>query len=115
MSKTKPAAKAAENPERKLRVRPMNDQVLVKRLPKEEKIGSLFIPDTAQEKRDRAEVVAVGPGAWPPGRTVGKRLPMGVKKGDRVLVGKYSGQTIELHGEELHFVREDDLIAREEA
>ncbi len=89
--------------------KPLNDRVLVKRLESEEKTaGGLFIPDTAKEKPSRGEVVAVGPGKCDDS---GKRAPMSVKAGDKVLFNKYAGTEIKLDGEEHLVMREDDILA----
>ena len=92
-----------------VRLRPLNDRVLIKRLEeKEVKKGGIIIPDTAKEKPQEAEVTAVGPGKL---TEDGKRRPMGVKVGDRILFGKYSGSEIKLDGEEYLIMREDDILA----
>ncbi len=90
-------------------IRPLHDRVVVKRLEaKEEVRGGIIIPDTAREKPQEAEVIAVGPGKL---NEDGKRQPMDVKKGDRVLIGKYSGSEIKIDGEEHVIVREDEILA----
>jgi chaperonin GroES len=89
------------------RVRPLHDRVIVKRLEEEEKTkGGIIIPDTAKEKPQEGEVVAVGPGR----RDDGKVTALDVKAGDRVLFGKYSGTEIKLDGEEHLILREDDIL-----
>ena len=89
-------------------LKPLNDRVLVKRLESEERTASgLYIPDTAKEKPSKGEVVAVGPGKRD---EAGKLLPMDVKVGDRVLFGKYSGQTVKVGGEEFLVMREEDIM-----
>ena len=92
------------------KVRPLHDRVLVKRLGNEaEEIrGGIIIPDTAKEKPQEAEVVAVGPGKL---QEDGKRQPMDVKSGDRVLVGKYSGSEIKIDNDEFVILREDEILA----
>ena len=86
-----------------MKVKPLGDRVLVKRIETREEVrGGIIIPDTAKEKPQEAEVVAVGDG---------KRLPMSVKKGDRVLIGKYSGQDIKINDEEHTILREDEILA----
>ena len=86
-------------------IRPLHDRVLVKRLEEGEQVrGGIIIPDTAKEKPQEAEVVAVGPGKL---NDDGKRQPMDVKKGDRILIGKYSGSEIKLDGDELVILREE--------
>lgn len=92
-----------------VKVRPLHDRVLVKRLDQEEQIrGGIIIPDTAKEKPQEAEVVAVGPGKL---QEDGKRQPMDVKAGDRILVGKYSGSEIKIDNEEYVILREDEILA----
>ena len=91
------------------KLRPLHDRVVVKRLENETKTASgIVIPDNAAEKPDQGEVVAVGPGR----RTdKGDIVAMGVKVGDRVIFGKYSGQTVKVDGDELLVMKEDDLFA----
>ncbi len=90
-----------------MKIRPIHDRVIVKRLEEERKTASgIIIPDTAAEKPDTGEVVAVGKGKV----TEGKVLPLSVKVGDKVLFGKYSGQTVKVHGEELLVMREEDIM-----
>jgi len=90
-------------------VRPLNDRVLVKRLESEEKTkGGIIIPDAAKEKPFEGKVMAVGGGKKD---EKGKVIPLVVKKGDRVLFGKYSGTEIKIEGEEVVIVREDDILA----
>jgi chaperonin GroES len=92
-----------------MRIKPLSDRVLVKQIEaKEEARGGIIIPDTAKEKPQEAEVVAVGAGKLDDN---GKRVPMNVKKGDRVLIGKYTGQDIKIENEELTIVREDEILA----
>ena len=92
-----------------MKVKPLGDRVLVKRIEAQEEIrGGIIIPDTAKEKPQEAEVVAVGDGKLDDN---GKRLPMNVKKGDRVLIGKYSGQDIKINDEEHTILREDEILA----
>ena len=84
-------------------MKPINDRVVVKPAPAEEKTkGGIIIPDTAKEKPQRGEVIAVGPGKE------GKALT--VKKGDTVLYGKYAGQELTLEGQDLLIMREDDIL-----
>lgn len=92
-----------------MKLRPLHDRVIVKRVEKEEKsAGGIIIPDQAKEKPLKAEVVAVGPGK----RTDdGKVHPIDVKVGDRVLIGKYSGTEVQLDKDELVVLREDDIMA----
>jgi chaperonin GroES len=91
-----------------MKVRPLHDRVLIKRIEEQETVrGGIIIPDTAKEKPQEGEVMAVG---------TGKRLengqitPMEVKSGDRVLFGKYSGTEIKLDGEEMLILREDEIL-----
>ena len=91
-----------------MKIRPIHDRVIVKRLEQERKtLSGIVIPDTAAEKPDQGEVVAVGNGKV---TEEGKVLPMEVKAGDRVLFGKYSGQTVVVEGEELLVMREEDIM-----
>jgi len=90
-------------------IRPLHDRVLVKRIENEEQVrGGIIIPDTAKEKPQEAEVVAVGPGKV---QDDGSRSPMDVKKGDRILIGKYSGSEVKLDGEDYVILREDEILA----
>ena len=92
-----------------MNIRPLHDRVLVKRLEQEEQVrGGIIIPDTAKEKPQEAEVVAAGPGKV---NDDGKRTPLEVKAGDRVLIGKYSGSEIKIDEEEYVIVREDEILA----
>ena len=92
-----------------MKLKPLNDRVLVKRLESEEKTsGGLYIPDTAKEKPSKGQVVAVGPGKY---GDDGKRMAMAVKKGDTVLFSKYSGTEVKLDGEDHLVLREDDILA----
>ena len=92
-----------------MKVKPLGDRVLLKRVETEEEVrGGIIIPDTAKEKPQEAEVVAVGDGKMDDD---GKRLPMSVKKGDTVLIGKYTGQDIKINDEEHTIVREDEILA----
>ena len=92
----------------KLKFRPLHDRVVVKRIEAEEKSkGGIIIPDTAKEKPQEGQVVAVGPG----GRDEsGKLIAMDVKAGDRVLFGKWSGTEVKLDGEELLIMKESDIM-----
>ena len=92
-----------------MNLRPLHDRVIVKRLENETKTASgIVIPDNAAEKPDQGEVLAVGPGK---SNDQGEVKALTVKVGDRVLFGKYSGQTVKLNGEELLVMKEDDLFA----
>ena len=91
-------------------IRPLHDRVLVKRLETDEEQvrGGIIIPDTAKEKPQEAEVVAVGPGKI---QDSGERQAMDVKAGDRILVGKYSGSDIKVDDEDYVILREDEILA----
>ena len=89
-------------------LRPLHDRVLIKRLEEQdEKHGSLIIPDTAKEKPQEGQVIAVGAGRV---TDDGKNLPLALKKGDRILFGKYSGSEIKLDGEEYLIMKEEDVL-----
>jgi chaperonin GroES len=89
------------------KIRPLHDRVIVKRIEEEEKTkGGLIIPDTAKEKPQEGRVIAVGPGK----QDDGKVIPLGVKAGDKILFGKYSGTEIKLDGEDHLILREDDIL-----
>jgi len=92
-----------------MKIRPLNDRVLVLRVDEEEKTsGGIIIPDTAKEKPQEGKIVAVGIGRL---NEKGERVPLDVKKNDRVLFGKYSGNEIKLDGVEHLIMREDDILA----
>ena len=92
-----------------MHIRPLHDRILAKRLAEQEKTaGGLFIPDTAKEKPLEAEIIAVGHGKI---TDDGKVRPLEVKKGDKVLIGKYSGSEVKIDGEEHIILREDDILA----
>jgi chaperonin GroES len=87
----------------------LHDRVLVKRIEAQEQVrGGIIIPDTAKEKPQEAEVIAVGPGKL---LEDGKRSPMDVKTGDRVLMGKYSGSEIKLDNQDYVILREEEILA----
>jgi chaperonin GroES len=91
-----------------MKIRPLHDRVIVKRLDQERKTASgIVIPDNAAEKPDQGEVVAVGPGKKDDN---GKLIAMDLKVGDRILFGKYSGQVVKVEGEELLVMREEDVM-----
>ncbi len=92
----------------KLKFRPLHDRVVVKRIDAEAKTkGGIIIPDTAKEKPQEGEIVAVGPG----GRDEnGKLIPIDIKAGDRVLFGKWSGTEVKIDGEELLIMKESDIM-----
>ena len=92
-----------------MKVKPLNDRVLVLRIGEEEKTsGGIIIPDTAKEKPQEGKVIAVGPGKI---NEEGKKLALDVKAGDKVLFGKYSGTEIKIDGVEHLIMREDDILA----
>ncbi|RMH42741.1 MAG: co-chaperone GroES [Deltaproteobacteria bacterium] len=92
-----------------MKIRPLGDRILVKRVEEEEKsAGGIIIPDTAKEKPIQAKVIAVGNGRLDKN---GKRQPLEVKEGDRVLFSKYGGTEVKLDGEEHLILREDDVLA----
>jgi chaperonin GroES len=91
-----------------MNIRPLNDRVLVLRIDEEEKTaGGIIIPDTAKEKPQEGKVVAAGPGKLDEN---GKRIPLEVKKDDRVLFGKYAGTEIKIDGVEHIIMQEDDIL-----
>jgi chaperonin GroES len=92
-----------------MKIRPLHDRVLVKRIDPEEttSAGGIIIPDTAKEKPQEGEVVAVGPGKMVEGGNV---QPMNVKAGDRILFGKYSGTDVKIDDEDYLIMREDDIL-----
>ena len=91
-----------------MKIRPLGDRILVKRIEEEEKSkGGIIIPDSAKEKPQEGKVVAVGKGKI---TDDGKVIPLEIKEGDRVLFGKYSGTEIKLEGEEHLIMREDDIL-----
>ena len=94
-------------------IRPLNDRIIVRRTEEQEQMrGGLYIPDTAKEKPQEGEVIAVGAGRI---LNDGKRVAMDVKAGDKVLFGKYAGTEIKLDGEEYLILREDDVLGVIEA
>jgi chaperonin GroES len=91
-----------------VKIKPLHDRILVRRLEeKESKKGGIIIPDTAKEKPQEGEVIAVGPGKV---GDDGKRHPMDVKVGDKILFGKYSGSEVKLNDEEFLIMREEDVL-----
>lgn len=91
-----------------MKVRPLNDRVLVLRIEEEQKTGGgIIIPDTAKEKPQEGKVIAIGPGKV---NEEGKRIPLDVKENDRILFGKYSGTDIKIDGIEHLILREDDIL-----
>jgi chaperonin GroES len=96
-----------------MKIRPLHDRVIVKRLEEERKTASgIVIPDNAAEKPDQGEVLSVGPGKRDEN---GKQIALDVKVGDRVLFGKYAGQTVKVDGNELLVMREEDIMGVVEA
>ncbi len=92
-----------------MKIQPLHDRILVKRIEEEAKSkGGIIIPDTAKEKPQEGKVIAVGKGKLDDD---GKLRPLEVRKGDRILFGKYSGSEIKLEGEEHLIIREDDVLA----
>jgi chaperonin GroES len=99
---------AQKGKERSMKIRPLQDRVIVKRIAEEEKTkGGIIIPDTAKEKPQEGKVVAVGKGKV---NDDGKLTALDVKVGDKILFGKYSGSEIKLNGEEHLIMREDDIL-----
>ena len=96
-----------------MKIRPLGDRILVKRIKEEEKTkGGIIIPDTAKEKPQEGEIVSVGPGARDES---GKIQPLDVKKGDKILFGKWSGTEIKLDGKDLLIMKESDILGVLEA
>ena len=92
-----------------MKVRPLHDRIIVKRLEEEEKTkGGIIIPDTAKEKPIEGKVIAVGDGKI---KEDGTKIPLDLKKGDRVLFAKYGGTEITIDGEEHLMIKEDDILA----
>jgi len=90
-------------------VRPLHDRIIVQRIDEgEQNVGGIIIPDSAKEKPQQGTVIAVGNGK---ANDNGKRIPLDVKEGDRILFGKYSGQEIKLDGKEYFIMKEDDVLA----
>jgi chaperonin GroES len=90
-----------------LKFRPLHDRVLVRRIEEDQKVGSIIIPDTAKEKPQQGEVLAVGTGVR---NEDGKVTPLDVKKGDKILFGKWSGSEVKIDGEELLIMKESDIL-----
>jgi chaperonin GroES len=90
-----------------VKFRPLHDRVLVRRIEEDSKVGSIIIPDTAKEKPQQGEVIAVGPGAR---GDDGKVVALDVKKGDRILFGKWSGSEVKIDGEDLLIMKESDIL-----
>jgi chaperonin GroES len=108
MAKAKAKAKAKKTTTTKHEIRPLRDRVVVRRKEEvEAKVGSIVVPDSAKEKPQEAEVVAVGPGRL---SDDGKVLPLDLKKGDRVLIGKWAGTEVTVDSEELLILKEDEIL-----
>jgi chaperonin GroES len=100
----------AKDKEAALKVRPLDDRVVVEPLEAEEKTsGGILLPDTAKQKPQRGRVLAVGPGKL---SEKGDRLSLAVAKGDEVIYGKYSGSDVEVDGKEVKILRESDILAK---
>ena len=92
-----------------IKIRPLHDRIVVKRVEVKEQVrGGIVLPDTAKEKPQEAEVIAVGDGKYD---EAGKRIKLDVKKGDKILIGKYSGTDIKLDDVEYTILREDEVLA----
>src|ERR1700736_2679331 len=92
-----------------MNIRPLHDRIVVHRLDEgEQQVGGIIIPDTAKEKPQQGTVIAAGNGKL---NEEGKRIPLDVKAGDRILFGKYAGQEIKLDGQEYFIMKEDDVLA----
>jgi chaperonin GroES len=92
-----------------MKVKPLNDRVLVKRLEELQVTkGGIYIPDTAKEKPVEGQVISVGPGKV---NDQGNRVPLNLKEGDRILFGRYAGSEIKIEGEDFLMMREDDILA----
>ncbi len=91
-----------------MKLRPLQDRIIVERIEEEMKKGGIIIPDTAKEKPQQGKVMAAGPGRFD---EKGNRIPMEVKKGDIILFGKYSGSEVRLDDTEYLIMREDDVLA----
>ena len=105
---TTQVVKTPMTPVTKTTLRPLHDRILVKRLAEgDEKHGSIIIPDSAKEKPQEGKVIAVGTGKV---TEEGKKIPLDVKAGDRILFGKYSGSEVKLDGQEYLTMREEDVL-----
>jgi chaperonin GroES len=103
-----PARLAKRSRKHRMTFRPLHDRVVVKRLEGEEKTkGGIIIPDSAKEKPQEGEIVAVGPGARD---ETGKLVPLDVKAGDRILFGKWSGTEVKIDGQDLLIMKESDIL-----
>jgi chaperonin GroES len=100
----------AKEKEAQLRIRPLDDRVVVEPLEADEKTaGGILLPDTAKQKPQRGRVLAVGPGKL---RDNGERTPVAVVKGDEVLYGRYGGNDVEMDAREIKILRESDILAK---
>jgi len=100
----------AKEKEATLKVRPLDDRVVVEALEAEDKTaGGILLPDTAKQKPQRGRVLAVGPGKM---RDNGQRSPLAVQKGDEVIFGRYAGSDVEVEGREIKILRESDILAK---
>jgi len=88
-------------------VKPLGDRILVKRLEEEDKIGSIIVPDSAKEKSQKAKIIAVGEGKK---TDEGKLISLEVRKGDKILIGKYAGTDIKIDGEEYIIMKQEDVM-----
>ena len=103
-----PGSEDSDDPGTKTTLRPLHDRILVQRLAEgDEKHGSIIIPDSAKEKPQEGKVIAVGTGKV---TEEGKKIPLDVKAGDRILFGKYSGSEVKLDGQEYLTMREEDVL-----
>ena len=91
-----------------MKIRPLLDNIVIKPFEGEQQVNGLFIPDTAQEKPQEGVVIAIGPGNY---SSRGERLELDVSEGDKVLYGKYSGTTVEVNGEKLLILHQNDILA----
>jgi chaperonin GroES len=90
------------------KVKPLRDRVLIKRIEEvEQRVGGIIVPDTAKEKPQQAEVVAIGSGRM---LDSGERVPLNVKPGDKVLIGKWSGTDVKIDGQDYLILKEDDIL-----
>jgi len=92
-----------------MKIKPLQDRILVERMEEEEKVGGIIIPDSAKEKPQKGKIIEVGPGRKD---DEGKTIPLDIKKGDTVLFNKYAGTEIKIEGKEYLLMREDDVLAK---
>jgi chaperonin GroES len=106
--RTSPSSTPAPGGKHMSKVRPLHDRILVKRIEEgEQNVGGIIVPDSAKEKPTRADVVAVGSGRI---QKDGKRVPLAVKAGDKVLIGKWSGTEVKIDGDEYLILKEDEVL-----